>query len=130
MSAEGPEAIYGLLKNLFRAGDLEGLVALYEPDAAMVANPGQTVHGAPRIREVFKSFLALNGQYELDAPHVVRSGELALLSAGWSFSATDPEGNPLELGGTTADVVRLQPDGTWRYVIDNPWGPEAWSEDA
>jgi hypothetical protein len=24
--------------------------------------------------------------------------------------------------GTTAEVVRRQADGTWRYAIDNPWG--------
>jgi hypothetical protein len=24
--------------------------------------------------------------------------------------------------GTTAEVVRRQADGTWRYLIDNPFG--------
>lgn len=27
--------------------------------------------------------------------------------------------------GQIEDVVRRQPDGTWRVVIDNPWAAEA-----
>ena len=23
--------------------------------------------------------------------------------------------------GTAVDVIRQQPDGTWKFVIDNPW---------
>jgi hypothetical protein len=33
-----------------------------------------------------------------------------------------PDGSPAELGATTAAFTRLQPDGTWLYVIDNAWG--------
>jgi hypothetical protein len=33
-----------------------------------------------------------------------------------------PDGSPAELGAATAEVARLQPDGTWLYVIDNAWG--------
>jgi hypothetical protein len=32
-----------------------------------------------------------------------------------------PDGSPAELGATTAEVARRQPDGTWLYVIDNAW---------
>jgi hypothetical protein len=30
---------------------------------------------------------------------------------------TTPEG-PIELGGLTSEVVRRQPDGSWKYFID------------
>jgi ketosteroid isomerase-like protein len=29
------------------------------------------------------------------------------------------------MGGTSADVLRRDPDGAWRIVIDNPWGSGA-----
>jgi hypothetical protein len=32
--------------------------------------------------------------------------------------------NALEMAGRTADVVRRQPDGTWLFVIDDPYGSE------
>jgi len=28
------------------------------------------------------------------------------------------------MGATTAEVVRWQADGIWRYVIDNVWGDQ------
>ena len=36
-----------------------------------------------------------------------------------------PDGSPAELGATTAEVARRQPDGSWLYVIDNAWGDQA-----
>ncbi len=35
---------------------------------------------------------------------------------------TDDDGNPVELHGSTAEVARRQPDGTWKYVFDHPFG--------
>jgi ketosteroid isomerase-like protein len=30
-------------------------------------------------------------------------------------------GSAVDLGGNTTEVVRRQADGTWRYVIDDPF---------
>src|SRR5215217_7096200 len=35
-----------------------------------------------------------------------------------------PDGTPLTMGATTAEVVRWQADGIWRYVIDNVWADQ------
>lgn len=40
----------------------------------------------------------------------------------WSFDGTGPDGEPVRLTANNADVLRRQADGTWRFVIDNPWG--------
>jgi hypothetical protein len=32
--------------------------------------------------------------------------------------------NPVFLDFRGSEVVRQQPDGSWRLVIDNPWGIE------
>jgi ketosteroid isomerase-like protein len=53
------------------------------------------------------------------------AGDLAYLSNTWSLNGTGPDGNPVTLGATTAEVARRQTDGTWRYVIDNAWGDQA-----
>jgi ketosteroid isomerase-like protein len=59
---------------------------------------------------------------------VVTVGDLAYLSNTWSLSGTGPDGNPVALGATTAEVTRRQADGTWRYVIDNAWGDQGVAE--
>lgn len=35
-----------------------------------------------------------------------------------------PDGNPVNMAAKSADVLRHQADGTWRFVIDNPWGTD------
>jgi ketosteroid isomerase-like protein len=42
----------------------------------------------------------------------------------WTFAGTGPDGTPVKLAGHSADVLRRQIDGSWRFVIDNPWGTD------
>jgi hypothetical protein len=39
-------------------------------------------------------------------------------------SGIDADGKPFTANGKSMEVVRRQPDGTWRFVIDNPHGGE------
>jgi ketosteroid isomerase-like protein len=103
-------------------GDLEGLMKLYEPGAAFAADSGQLAHGAPGVRESLAAFISMNGRLDLDVTHVLEADDLALVLGEWSFEGTGPDGEPVELAAKNADVLRRQPDGTWRFVIDNPWG--------
>jgi uncharacterized protein (TIGR02246 family) len=125
MPATTPEQIHRLFEEAFNAGDLDGLMELYEPDAALIAQPGSVAHGGEQARAALQGFLALKGHITLDTKLVVTVGDLAYLANTWSLSGTGPDGNPVILGATTAEVARRQPDGSWRYVIDNAWGDQA-----
>ncbi len=123
MTAREPEEAHRLWAERFKAGDLEGLVALYEPDATLMHQPGQAASGTAAIREALGGFLGLKPTFDwLETKPAVRSDDLALLHDPWTLSGTAPDGSPVNLSATTADVVRRQADGTWRFVIDNPWG--------
>ena len=125
MPATTPEEIHRLFEDAFNAGDIDGLMALYEPDAAVIPQPGSVVHGTEQVRAGLQAFLALQGRITLDTKLVVTVGELAYLANSWSLTGTGPDGNPVVLGATTAEVARRQADGSWRYVIDNAWGDQA-----
>lgn len=125
MPATTPEQIHRLFENHFNAGDLDGLMELYEPDAALIAQPGSLANGVDQARTALQGFLSLKGHITLDTKLVVTVGELAYLANTWSLQGTDPDGNPVSLGATTAEVARRQADGSWRYVIDNAWGDQA-----
>jgi ketosteroid isomerase-like protein len=110
----------------FNRADADALVAIYEDGAALVP-PGAPAAGAVRgeapIRELAASFFAMNPKIAITSePQIVEVGELALLVGTWQMQATGEDGSPVELSGTYTDVGRRQPDGTWRYVIDNPAG--------
>jgi ketosteroid isomerase-like protein len=125
MPATTPEQIHRLFQDRFNAGDLDGLMALYEPGAAIIPQPGQLVAGAEGIRDALAQLLALKGSITLDTKLVVTVGDLAYMSNTWSLRGTGPDGNPVALGATTAEVAQRQADGSWRYVIDNAWGDQA-----
>jgi uncharacterized protein (TIGR02246 family) len=125
MPATTPEQIHRLFEDTFNAGDIDGLMELYESDAALIAQPGSVAQGSEQVRSALQSFLALKGSITLDTKLVVTVGDLAYLSNTWSLRGTGSDGNPVTLGATTAEVARRQADGSWRYVIDNAWGDQA-----
>jgi len=89
------------------AGDVEGLVALYETNAILADGHGEVAFGLNQIRKFLVKFLA-------DRPHLdpsiqapaLRSGDLALTSSR------------LSNGDITAEIARQQPDGSWLWVVD------------
>jgi uncharacterized protein (TIGR02246 family) len=126
MAATEPEQMPGLFEEAFNAGDVDALMALYEPDAALVPQPGAVAEGTAAIRESLRWFLDRRGRITIDTKLVLRVGDLAYLANRWSLTGgTMPDGSPAELGATTAEVARRQPDGSWLYVIDNAWGDQA-----
>jgi ketosteroid isomerase-like protein len=123
MPATEPEQIHRLFEQAFNADDLDGLMALYEPEAVLVPQPGAVVEGSAAVRESLRWFLDRKGRITLDTKLVLRVGDLTYMSNRWSLTGgTMPDGSPAELGATTAEVARRQPDGSWLYVIDNAWG--------
>ena len=98
-------------------------MALYEPNATLVPQPGQAASGTAAIHEALGGFLDLKLTFDwVETKPAIRSHDLALLHSSWTLSGTGADGNPMNLSGTTADVVRRQADGTWLFAIDNPWG--------
>jgi uncharacterized protein (TIGR02246 family) len=121
MAARRPEEIDQLFVQAFSAGNLEALVALYEPDAALVPQRGQVVTGREAIRDALQGFLTLCGEFRVEVKSVVETGGLALVRSDWSLVGTAPGGCLVNLSGRASEVIRRQPDGTWLYVIDDPY---------
>jgi uncharacterized protein (TIGR02246 family) len=123
-----PEQLHRQFEEAFNAGDLDGLLALYEPDAALIPQPGVLVNGLDEIGPALQGFLDLGATINLDTKQSVVVGDLAYLINRWSLTGTDPDGNPIEMGSLTAEIARQQEDGSWRFVIDNAWGDLAAGE--
>jgi ketosteroid isomerase-like protein len=97
MPASTPEQIHRLFEDRFNAGDLDGLMELYEPDAALIAQPGSLANGIEQARAALQGFLALKGQITLDTKLVVTVGELAYLANTWSLTGTEDVPSAVEL---------------------------------
>lgn len=122
MPARTPDEVPRLFAEAFTTHDLESLVALYEPQAALVPQPGEVVTGTEAIREALSALLAIEPAFDLEVRKVIRAGDVALAFADWSITGTGPDGETIEMSGQTSDVLRQQPDGSWLFIIDNPYG--------
>ena len=119
-----PERVLATIVEGINSGDLDRLLPLYEDAAAFVPQPGTLAPGAAGIGESLNGFIALNGTLDLEVTRVLEVDDLALVVGVWSFEGTAPDGQPVKLAANNADVLRRQSDGTWRFVIDNPWGTD------
>jgi ketosteroid isomerase-like protein len=85
---------------------------------------GQLARSPESVRQSLRSFIDLKGKLDLKVKRVLQASDLALVATEWSFSGTGPDGNPVNMATKSADVLRHQADGTWRFVVDNPWGTD------
>jgi ketosteroid isomerase-like protein len=91
------------------AGDVDGLVALYEPGAVLAFPPGNLATGHTEIRSVYEKFVAAAPVLEPGRQHpALVSGDLALTAS------------TLTNGDVTVEIARRQPDGSWLWVVDQP----------
>ena len=124
MSTGTPEQVLESIVDGINAGTLDTLMPLYERDAAFATQPGRLNHGLPGVREALSGFIAMKGKLDLKVTRVLKASDLALVATVWSFTGTGPDGRPVKLAARSADVLRRQADGSWRLVIDNPWGTD------
>ena len=122
MPANSAEQTNQLLAAALNSGDLEAAVALYEADATLFPEPGQPVTGTAAIREALGGFIAMKPTLNIETVVSAITGDTALTQNKWTMKATGPDGSPVDMAGQSAEVVRRQADGSWKFVIDNPWG--------
>ncbi|MDE2599879.1 MAG: nuclear transport factor 2 family protein [Rhodocyclaceae bacterium] len=107
--AKHPEDLAAFFVERANAHDLEGLVALYAPDAVLAGMDGAMAVGHEAIRTVYAAMLAAHSHFTagIAAPTLLR-GDLALTSTR------------LINGKVTAEVAQRQADGSWLWVLDQP----------
>ena len=86
MPARDPLEVDRLFADALNRGDLDALVALYEPQAALTPEPGKTVVGHAAIRAALGQFVAGKPRIDIVPRVIAQSGDLALVSARWSVS--------------------------------------------
>jgi quinol monooxygenase YgiN/ketosteroid isomerase-like protein len=103
----------------YEARDLDAVMAVYAPDAAAVWEPGKAVRG-PEHRAAVAEFFERDPRLSAVVRESYVAGDIAALVVDWSLAVP---GSPEMTGtGRGLDVLRLGPDGQWRYVITNPFG--------
>ena len=126
MSARSSEEMVLHWEKTMNSGDIEGVLAFYEPEAVVVLpkDQGGPVRGTDAVRAVLDQFLALEPTFNIVLHRATDAGGVALIVGDWALTGTGPDGSPVEMAGRFRDVLHRQGDGTWLIAIDNPFGDD------
>lgn len=135
-AAKTPDKLLSLLGKRIKAKDVDGIIALHEPEAGVIDYDGSVIRGHKEIRafyvEWFKSdpVLTVKPLQTTVAggkrgPNGKVRGRTAALMGEYALEQTGPDGTRESFTGDFCDTMQEQSDGTWLYVLDNPYPPHA-----
>jgi uncharacterized protein (TIGR02246 family) len=106
-----------LFTEYLEAGDLEGLVSLYAPNAHFVPTPGNHAVGTDAIRKTLTGLIDHGVRIKLELRDIRLVGDVALVSNTATVTGVAPE----PVVTNTSEILRRQPDGGWVHVVDDPF---------
>jgi ketosteroid isomerase-like protein len=115
---ESPAAVMRAFAHGVLTRDLEGLIALYEPDALFVPEPQVHLTGHDPLRKAFTDLFAIHPMLELTTSEVLEASQLAFVTNAWTLRGTAPDGSPIERSGRSAVLLRRDGERGFRIVID------------
>lgn len=121
MHAATPEELERAFGERVNAGDLDGMIACYEPAATLDTLDAGVVVGHDAIRAYFTALMGMQARIDMGTVRVVPLGEgLAVTHHDWQATLTGPDGQEIPMSGKATEVVRRQPDGRWLFLLDAP----------
>ena len=103
------------------SGDAAAVAAIYLADARLMPPNAPTVEGREAIQKFWTGLLdAYQIRFDVAAEEIEGRGDLAYARGRYTLDGT-PKANgapPLHDEGKFLEVLRRQPDGSWRYAVD------------
>jgi uncharacterized protein (TIGR02246 family) len=106
----------------FQSSDIDGVLASYEQDAAVMFEPQKPVTGKDTFRMIFTQAAAIAPKYTFGGHEICVTGDIATHISPWSMTGQLPDGTMIEQSGLSVAVLRKKKDGQWLMVQDNPHG--------
>lgn len=114
MPAKNPEEICRLFQQYMAAGDLDSVLSVYDPEAVFLNQSGEVKKGEGLKEELARSAEA-KAQFDFVIKQIIQADNIALMHTEWKVSAPQP------MSVYAIEVARRQPDGTWRWLIGDPF---------
>ena len=120
---ESPRELLALLGKFITARDVDSVMAIHEQNAALVEWGGKVARGYDEVRQVYVDFFETDPDLKVQALQIVDAGGVAIILGSYTLDYTNANGKIVSVGGKFGDIVRQQPDGSWLYLLDNPYAP-------
>jgi ketosteroid isomerase-like protein len=115
MPAKSPEEICRLFQQYMAEGDIDSVLSVYDPEAVILSQSREVKKGGDALRQELAPFAAAKAVFDFNIKQVVQSGDIALMHTDWKVSS------PQQMSVHAIEVARRQPDGTWRWLIGDPF---------
>jgi ketosteroid isomerase-like protein len=115
MPAKSPEDICRLFQQYMAEGDIDLVLSVYDPEAVFLNQSGEVKQGWQGLRQELAPFATAKTIFDFNILQVIQSGDIALMHTEWQVSSPQP------MSVYAIEVARRQPDGTWRWLIGDPF---------
>jgi ketosteroid isomerase-like protein len=96
-------------------GDIDSLLSIYDPEVAFLNQANEVKKGKSELKQELAPFAAAKVIFDFSIKQVIRSGDIALMHTQWKVSS------PQQMTLYAIEVARRQPDGTWCWLIGDPF---------
>lgn len=123
MVADSPQHAVEMVDRAFNEGDIEAVLNFYETAAVVVTEPGKLARGTSELRTFFERVMHSGASARQLKTHVIEADGVALFLSRWTLKGADAHPDEAARTFIATTVLRKQPDGTWKALIDNSLGP-------
>ena len=111
---------HATLAAAFNTGDVATVLNMYDFTGIIVPEPGNPVSGKEQFEAAIKAILSIKGKMEIKTVYCLETGSLAVGRSEWSIT----DGDEVKISAKGIEVMKQQPDGTWKIIIDHAFGAE------
>ena len=94
---------------------MEGLLSIYDDQVVFVTAEGKTKRGKQELRQELLPLASTKVRFEFRIKQIAQTGDIALMHTLWDVSSPQP------MSSYAIEVARRQADGTWRWLIGDPF---------
>jgi uncharacterized protein (TIGR02246 family) len=114
------EDAHAALAAAFNTGDAATVMSMYDSTGIIVPEPGRPVTGREQFQTAIEAILSIKGKMEIRTVYCLQTGDIAVGRSEWNIT----DGNEVKISAKGVEVMRRQPDGTWKILIDHAFGAE------
>lgn len=115
------EDVHAALANAFNTGNVITVMNMYDTDGIIVPEPGKPVSGKEQFEQAIKGILSIPGKMEIKTVYCMRKDDIAVGRSEWSIT----DNGEVKISAKGIEVMKQQPDGGWKIIVDHAFGAEA-----
>ena len=115
MPARSPEEICRLFQQYMAEGDIESLLSIYDENVVFLNSSGETRRGKQELKQELAPLAAGKASFDFNIKQIIQTGDIALMHTWWNVSS------PQQISVYAIEVARQQADGTWCWLIGDPF---------